>query len=75
MMMEQLQIIERRNKKSSQVSKSETKNTIQNRFNNYHIKHESLPPKIDERSSTILVDDDAFFMLEDAPVDFLDMSD
>lgn len=34
----------------------------------------NLPPKIEERLSTILTDDDAFFMLEDAPVDFLETS-
>jgi len=35
----------------------------------------SQPPKIEERSSTIFVDDDAFFMLEDTPEDFRVTSD
>jgi len=32
--------------------------------------HINQPPKIEERSSAILVDDDAFFMLEDTPAVF-----
>jgi len=44
-------------------------------INKKYIVHINLPPKIEERSSTILVDDDAFFMLEDTPVDFRVKSD
>ena len=44
-------------------------------ISNQYTENTNLPPKIEERSSTILVDDDAFFMLEYAPVDFLVTSD